>query len=208
MEDVLEVYQEPYDATRPVICMDETSKQLVGETRTPIPAQPGAPARVDYEYERKGTADVFMFTEPLRGWRWAPVTERRTRIDWAHQVKELADVHYQDALVIRLVMDNLNTHSTASLYEAFAPQEARRLAQRLEIHYTPKHGSWLNIAEIELKALTVQCMDRRIPDITTLRREVRAWENQRNLSTVGVDWQFTSRDARTKLKHLYPVIQL
>lgn len=207
MEDVLDVYQQPYDATRPVICMDETSKQLVGETRTPIPAQPGAAARVDYEYERKGTVDVFMFTEPLRGWRWAPVTERRTRIDWAHQVKQLADVHYPEALVIRLVMDNLNTHSTASLYEAFAPEEARRLAQRLEIHYTPKHGSWLNVAEIELKALTVQCMNRRIPTIDILRREVGAWERERNRRVVGVDWQFTNAKARIKLKHLYPVVQ-
>jgi hypothetical protein len=207
MEDVLDLYQQPYDPLRPLVCMDETSKQLVGETRTPIPAQPRRPRRVDYEYERKGTADVFMFTEPLRGWRWAPVTERRTRIDWAQKVRELVDVRYPNALAIRLVMDNLNTHSPASLYEAFAPEEARRLAEKIEIHYTPKHGSWLNIAEIELKALTVQCLDRRIPTIEVLRREVTAWESERNRSGKDVDWQFTTRDARIKLKHLYPQIR-
>lgn len=208
MEDVLEVYQQPYDPARPLVCMDETSKQLVAEITKPIPAKPGHPARQDYEYERRGTADVFMFTEPLVGWRWAPVTERRTRSDWAGCIKELLDVHYPDVTVVRIVMDNLNTHSIASLYAAFEPDEARRLAQRLEIHYTPKHGSWLNIAEIELKALSTQCLDRRIPDIETLRCEVCAWELERNRSTVGVDWQFKATDARIKLKHLYPKIQL
>lgn len=208
MEDVLEVYQQPYDPARPLVCMDETSKQLVAEITKPIPAKPGHPARQDYEYERRGTADVFMFTEPLAGWRWAPVTERRTRSDWAGCIKELLDVHYPDVTVVRIVMDNLNTHSIASLYAAFEPDEARRLAQRLEIHYTPKHGSWLNIAEIELKALSTQCLDRRIPDIETLRCEVCAWELERNRSTVGVDWQFKATDARIKLKHLYPKIQL
>jgi DDE superfamily endonuclease len=207
MEDVLDLYQQPFDPLRPVICMDETSKQLVAETRLPLPAQPGQAQRFDYEYERRGTADVFMFAEPLRFWRWAPVTERRTRIDWALKVRDLSDVHYPDALVIRLVMDNLNTHSTASLYEAFPPEEARRLAEKLEIHYTPKHGSWLNIAEIELKALSTQCLDRRIPHIDTLRTEVAAWEAKRNRSNIGVDWQFTASNARIKLKHLYPQIR-
>jgi hypothetical protein len=207
MEDVLDLYQQPFDPLRPVVCMDETSKQLVAETRLPIPAQPGRVQRFDYEYERKGTADVFMFAEPLRSRRWAPVTERRTRIDWALKVRELVDVHYPDALVIRLVMDNLNTHSPASLYEAFPPEEARRLAEKLEIHYTPKHGSWLNIAEIELKALSTQCLARRIPNIDTLRGEVAAWENNRNDSNVSVDWQFSTPNARIKLKHLYPRIQ-
>ena len=207
MEDVLDLYQQPYDPRRPVICMDETSKQLVAETRDPIPGKSGRPLRVDYEYERKGTADVFMFSEPLKGWRWAPVTERRTRIDWALKVRDLLDVQYPKVRVVRLVMDNLNTHSTASLYEAFSPEEARRLAKKLEIHYTPKHGSWLNVAEIELKALTTQCMNRRIASIEVLRREVGAWERARNKRTVSVDWQFTSADARIKLKHLYPVIQ-
>jgi hypothetical protein len=207
MEDVLDVYQRPLDPRRPVVCMDETSKQLVAETRIPAPTRPGQARRIDYEYERKGTADVFMFTEPLRGWRWAPVTERRTRIDWALKVRDLVDVHYPEAMRILLVMDNLNTHSIASLYEAFQPEEARRLAKKLEIHFTPKHGSWLNVAEIELKALTVQCMNRRIPTIDILRREVGAWERDRNRTVVGVDWQFTNSKARIKLKHLYPVIR-
>lgn len=207
MENVLDLYQQPFDPLRPIVCMDETSKQLVAETRLPIPAQPGRVQRFDYEYERKGTADVFMFAEPLRSWRWAPVTERRTRIDWALKIRELVDVHYPDALVIRLVMDNLNTHSPASLYEAFPPEEARRLAEKLDIHYTPKHGSWLNIAEIELKALSTQCLARRIPNIDALRSEVAAWENNRNASNVAVDWQFSTSNARIKLKHLYPRIQ-
>lgn len=207
MEDVLELYQEPYDPARPVICMDETSKQLVAELRIPIPARPGYPRRLDYEYERKGTANVFMFAEPLRGWRWAPVTERRTRVDWALAIRELLDVHYPHAHVVRVVMDNLNVHSIASLYEAFQPEEARRLIRRLEIHYTPKHGSWLNVAEIELKALSVQCISRRIANIATLRREVDAWERERNRGSVVVDWQFTAPDARTRLKHLYPEIR-
>lgn len=207
MEDVLDLYQQPIDPDRPVVCMDEVSKQLVAETRVPIPARPGRPACHDYEYERHGTANVFMFTEPLRGWRWAPVTEHRTRIDWACAMKELLDGPYAKVKVVRLVMDNLNTHSVASLYEAFPPKEARRLAQRLEIHHTPKHGSWLNVAEIELKALSTQCLDRRIPDIDTLRPEVTAWERDRNRATVAVDWQFTNQNARIKLKHLYPRIQ-
>ena len=207
MEDVLDLYEQPFDPKRPVVTMDETSKQLVAETRVPIPARPGRPACFDFEYERHGTANVFMFSEPLRGWRWTPVTEHRTRIDWACAVKILLDEHYPRAKVVRLVMDNLNTHSIASLYEAFPPEEARRLAQRLEIHYTPKHGSWLNVAEIELKALSTQCLDRRIPDIEKLRYEVAAWQKARNSATVKVDWQFTTPNARIKLKHLYPQIQ-
>ena len=207
MEDVLDLYQEPYDSLRPIVCMDESSKQLVAELRIPIPARPGHPRRVDYEYERKGTANVFMFTEPLRGWRWASVTERRTRVDWANAVRELLEVHYPFADVVRVVMDNLNVHSISSLYEAFEPEVARRLTRRLEIHHTPKHGSWLNVAEIEFKALSVQCLSRRIDDITTLARKVSAWEHERNRRTVAVDWQFTTPDARIKLKHLYPEIR-
>lgn len=207
MEDVLELYREPYDPTRPVVCMDETSKQLVGETRVPIPAGPGRPRRVDYEYERCGTADVFIFTEPLGNWRCVEVTERRTRIDWAEQMKSLVDVYYPEATTIRVVMDNLNTHSLGSLYEAFPPDEARRIAAKLEIHHTPKHGSWLNVAEIELRVLTVQCLNRRISDVTTLRHEIHAWETARNGSGARVDWQFTSEDARIHLKRLYPRFQ-
>lgn len=187
--------------------MDETSKQLVEEMRLPIPARPGHPRRVDYEYERKGTANVFMFSEPLKGWRWTPVTERRTRVDWANAVRELLEVHYPFAEAVRLVMDNLNVHLVASLYEAFEPETARRLIKRLEIHHTPKHGSWLNVAEIELKALSVQCISRRIANLATLRRVVTAWEQERNRRTVAVDWQFTTPDARIKLKHLYPEIR-
>jgi hypothetical protein len=207
MEDVLEIYAEPYDPHRPVVCMDETSKQLVGETRAPIAAGRGRPRRIDYEYERRGTADVFMFTEPLGNLRYAEVTETRTRIDWATQVRDLVDTYYPEATTIRLVMDNLNTHSLGSLYEAFPPEEARRIATKLEIHHTPKHGSWLNIAEIELRALTVQCLNRRISDEDTLRREVQAWENQRNSAGGRVDWQFKADDARIHLKHLYPRLQ-
>lgn len=207
MEDVLDLYHEPYDPKRPVVCMDETSKQLVAELRVPIPAKPGHPRRIDYEYERKGTANIFMFTEPLKGWRSVSATAQRTRVDWALAVRELLDVRYPHAEIIRLVMDNLNTHSVASLYQAFEPDEARRLIQRLEVHHTPKHGSWLNVAEIELKALSVQCLTRRIADIAMLRREVRAWERERNGRTVGVDWQFTTANARIKLRHLYPQIQ-
>lgn len=207
MEDVLELYAEPYDRQRPVICMDETSKQLVGETRRPIPACPGRPRRVDYEYQRRGTADVFMFTEPLQNWRHAEVTSTRTRIDWAAQVKRLVDVHYPDAIKIRMVLDNLNTHSHASLYEAFPPEEARRLATKLELHHTPKHGSWLNIAEIELRALTGQCLNRRIEDAKTLCSEVHAWSAQRNSQDARVQWHFKAADARIHLTRLYPQIQ-
>ena len=207
MEDVLEVYQRPYDAQRPVVCLDEQSKQLVKEVRTPIPMQPGRPERIDYEYERNGTANLFMLFEPLYGWRHFKVTRRRTKIDFAHVVRELVNVHYPKAEKIVLVMDNLNTHKPASLYEAFEPAEARRLIDRLEIHYTPKHGSWLDMAETELSILTKQCLDRRIPDDPTLIREVGAWENQPNESKCTVDWQFTTENARIKLKRLYPSIQ-
>jgi hypothetical protein len=207
MEDVLELYQQPYDPARPVVCMDETNKQLVGETRRPVAAAPGVPRRIDYEYERRGTADVFLFTEPLGNLRYVEITPSRTRVDWALQIKDLVELYYPEATTIRLVMDNLNTHTIGSLYEAFPPEQARRIAEKLEIHYTPKHGSWLNMAEIELRVLTVQCLSRRIPDAATLRREVQAWETARNASDAHVDWQFTTPDARIHLKQLYPRIQ-
>lgn len=207
MEEVLDLYREPYDPKRPMVNMDEQPVQLIKETRTPIPAAPGRPERIDYEYERNGTADIFMFTEPLTGKSHVSVRERRTSIDWAQEVKELLDVRYPEADIVQLVNDNLNTHKVGSLYEAFEPEEARRLARRLEIHYTPKHGSWLNIAEIELSALTGQCLDRRIPDMDTLRKETKAWETKRNELQKGVDWRFTTSDARIKLKRLYPKIQ-
>lgn len=208
MEDVLEVYQRPYDPARPVVCLDEQSRQLIKETRTPVPAAPGRPERVDYEYERNGTANLFMLFEPLAGRRHVKVTERRTRTDFADVIRELVDVHYPQAEKIVLVMDNLNTHKPASLYEAFPPAEARRLIERLEIHYTPKHGSWLDMAETELSILTKQCLDRRIPDLPTLIRETAAWETQRNSQKATIDWQFTTDDARIKLKRLYPSFQV
>jgi hypothetical protein len=204
MENVLVVYQRPYDPQRPVVCMDETSKQLVSETCTPIPAAPRKPQRFDYEYERNGTANIFMLCEPLRGWRRVNVTSRRTRIDWAQQIKELVDVHYPQALRITLVLDNLNTHAMASLYEAFEPSEARRLVEKLEVIYTPRHGSWLNVAEIELSALGRQCTEGRVPDQPTLARLTRAWEQDRNNRAIKVDWQFTTADARIRLRRLYP----
>jgi len=208
MEDVLEVYTRPYDPQRPQVCIDETSKQLVAETRAPLPASPGQPERVDYEYERQGTANLFMVFEPLAGQRRVKVTERRTAVDFAHLLQEVVAVQYPQADKIVLVMDNLNTHKLASLYEAFAPAEARRLMERLEIHYTPKHGSWLNMAETELSVLATQCLDRRIPNSTTLTQEVAAWERQRNAAQCRVNWRFTTPDARIKLKRLYPSIQL
>lgn len=207
MEDVLEVYQRPYDPRRPKVCLDECSKQLVAETRPPLPAEPGQVARYDYEYERRGTANLFMLFEPLTGQRHVKVTERRTAVDFAQVIRDLVDVHYPQAEKIVLVMDNLNTHRPASLYQAFAPEEARRLLERLEIHYTPKHGSWLNMAEIELSALATQCLDRRIPDSGTLAREIAAWEAERNTAHRTVDWRFTTAEARIKLKRLYPSIQ-
>src|SRR3990172_11237116 len=207
MEETLDLYCLPYDPEIPLVGMDEQPVQLVKETRLPIPAGPGHPKRVDYEYERAGTANVFMFVEPLGGRRCANIRRQKTRVDWAHEIKELLNVRYPDAKRVRLVMDNLNTHGTASLYEAFPPEEARRLARRLEIHHTPKHGSWLNMAEIELSVLTRQSLDRRIPDIETLRHEVKAWERNRNGKQKGVDWRFTTEHARIKLRRLYPQIQ-
>ena len=207
MEDVLEVYQRVYDPAYPVICMDEQPTQLIKETRKKIEAAPGKVERIDYEYERNGTAANFMFTEPLGGWRKVNVRQRRTAIDWAEEMKELLDIDYPQAEKVILVCDNLNTHKTASFYEAFEPDEARRLIKRLEIHHTPKHGSWLNIAEIELNVLTRQCLDRRIPDLLTLRDEAKAWYCERNQKQKSVDWQFTTDDARIKLKRLYPKIQ-
>jgi hypothetical protein len=207
MEDVLDLYQRPYDPRYPLVNMDEKPVQLIQETRTPLPAQPGKPLRYDYEYERGGTANVFLCTEPLTGWRTIDISAQRTAVDWAHQIKHLLDDCYPKADKVILVCDNLNTHKVASLYEAFAPPEARRLARRLEIHYTPKHGSWLNIAEIELSVLTKQCLNRRIATIEMLQQETKAWEHERNAKQTGVDWQFTTEDARIRLKRLYPQYQ-
>lgn len=206
MEDVLGVYCRPYDPTIPQVCMDESCKQLIGETRLPIPAAPGQPRRYDDEYVRQGVAEIFLFVEPLTGWRHVSLTAHRTRLDWAAQVKELLDHHFPAATRIRLVLDNLNTHTVASLYEAFPAPEARRLAERLEIHYTPKHGSWLNMAEIALSALNTQCLDRRLPDLATMQREVAAWENSRNGAPAPINWRFTTAAARIKLRRLYPHI--
>jgi len=206
MEDVLEVYTRPHNPGRPLVCLDETSKQLVAETRTPIPMQPGRPARYDYEYERNGTASLFMLFAPIEGWRHVKVTERRTAIDYAHVLKELSDVHFAKAEKIVLMQDNLNTHTPASLYEAFPPEEARRLVERFEWHYTPKHGSWLNMAESELAILSGQCLDRRIPNQCALEREVSAWLDRRNTYNAKADWRFTTADARIKLKTLYPAL--
>jgi hypothetical protein len=208
MEEVLAVYTRPYDPTRPVVCLDETSKQLVSETRTPLPAEPGQPERVDYEYERQGTANLFMAVEPLTGQRHVTVTDRRTAVDFAQVVKALLEVHYPHAEKVVLVLDNLNTHKPAALYQAFEPAVAWRLLERLEIHHTPKHGSWLNMAEIELSVLSQQCLNRRIPDTATLTREVAAWQQARNADPRPVNWRFTTADARIKLKRLYPSIEV
>jgi len=204
MEDVLAVYCLAHDPRFPVVCMDESNKQLVGEVRSPIPVAPGRGQIVDHEYVRHGVATLFVEVEPLAGRRHVEVTERRTRQDWAHFIKAMLDERYPDAVKVRLVMDNLNTHDLASLYETFAPPEAHRLAQRLDIHYTPKHGSWLNIAEIELSALSGQCLRRRIPDLTTMRREISAWQQHRNHRGAPIHWRFTTKDARIKLFRLYP----
>jgi len=208
MEDVLDVYRRPYDARFPVVCMDEQPVQLVKETRVPQPGRPGRPRRVDYEYERAGTACVFLFTEALAGWRRTRVRPRRTALDWAEEVRRLLDEDYPEAETVILVCDNLNTHTIASLYQAFEPTEARRLARRIEIHYTPKHGSWLNLAECELSVLSRHCLRSRNPDLRTLRRKVTAWQRDRNQRQCGVDWHFTTDDARIKLKNLYPQIQM
>jgi hypothetical protein len=207
MEDVLEVYTRPYDPRRPLVCMDEIAKQLLRDTRAPLPPAGGRPARVDYEYERGGVVNCFLFCEPLRGQRWVDVTERRTKLDWAQQIRDLLDVRYPEAECIVLVLDNLNTHTPAALYDAFPPAEAKRLTEKLEVHYTPKHGSWLNIAEIELSVLSRQCLDRRVPDWGTLQREVAAWQQRRHAAATPVEWRLTTQGARIKLKRLYPSFQ-
>jgi DDE superfamily endonuclease len=204
MEDVLDVYQRPHDPARPLVCLDETSKQLVEETRAPQPMQPGQPARHDYEYKRNGTSNIFMLFAPLEGWRHAEVTERRTAIDYAKILRDLSDIYWPKAEKIILVQDNLNTHSPASLYEAFEPAEARRLVERFEWHYTPKHGSWLNLAESELAVLSSQCLNRRIPDAAKLTTEVAAWQASRNTHNAKAVWHLTTADARVKLNSLYP----
>ena len=206
MEDVLEVYKRPYNPEEPLVCMDETSKQLTKEIRQTVAAKCGRPTRVDCVYERNGVSNLFMFYEPFGGKRYVSVTDHRKKIDWAFQIKKLLDYHYPHAKKVVLVMDNLNTHTGGSLYEAFQPQEAKRLLDRLEIHYTPKHGSWLNIAEIELRILSTQCLNRRVPDKHTLEHEVAQWQNQRNFLKAKVDWRFSSDDARIKLKRLYPTL--
>ena len=206
MEDVIEVDHRPPDPARPVVCVDEAGKQLIGEVRPPLPVRAGRPAKEDSEYVRHGTANLFMAFEPLGGKRLVEVTERRTAVDFARFVKRLLDESYPDAATVVLVTDNLNTHGVGSLYEAFAPAEARRLAERIEWHFTPKHGSWLNMAEVELSVLSRQCLDRRIPDAATLAVEVAAWQAERNAAGVKADWQFTTADARTKLRRLYPVL--
>jgi transposase len=208
MEEVLDVYRRPYDPKRPQICMDEMPKQLIAEKHDPVTVQPGQPHKQDYEYERHGTTNVFMMFEPLAGQRYIEINSQRKAVDWAHVMKTLSDELYPDAEVIVLVMDNLNTHKLASFYEAFEPEEAQRLNHRFELHYTPKHGSWLNMAEIELSALARQCLNRRIPDQEMLDAEAQAWAQERNNQVVKVDWRFTTADARVKLKHLYPKIQI
>ncbi len=204
MEDVLAVYALPYDPLYPVVCMDESCKQLIGEVHDPIPAVPGRVARIDHEYVRNGVAQIFLEVEPLMGRRHVAASEHRTAVDWAHWIKGMLDERYPEAVKVRLVLDNLNTHNAASLYKTFEPEEARRPVERIEFHYTPKHGSWLNVAEIEFSALSRQCLDRRIRDFSTLQMEITAWEDDRNNRQPQVDWQFTTADARIKLKHLYP----
>jgi DDE superfamily endonuclease len=206
MEDVLEVYTRPYDPTRPLVCLDETSRQLLAEVRPPLPLAPGQPARHDPEYVRGGVVNLFLVSEPLQGWRQVRVGAQRTRVDWAECIRELVDVHYPTAETIVLVMDQLNTRSPASLYEAFPPAEARRLAAKLEVHYTPKHGSWLNMAELELSVLQRQCLDRRLGDRAAVEREVSAWVTTRNAAATTIDWRFTTEDARIRLKRLYPAV--
>ncbi len=208
MEDVLEVYQQSYDSDFPVICMDEKPYQLLGQTREPIPMKKGTSARQDGEYTRKGTCCIFLFTEALTGWRHIDPREHRTKVDWANQIRQLLEGEYSECKKVRLVLDNLNTHSVSSLYEAFSPEIARNLARRLEIHFTPKHGSWLNIAEIELSAVSKQCLNQRIDTLGSLATELLAWETHRNSMQKGVDWQFSTQDARIKLKTLYPQIKM
>ena len=213
MEDVLDLYAQPVDIERPLVCFDERLCQLIEDVKQPIPPvpkkqdKPGKNKKIDYEYERKGTCNLFAFFAPYLGWRHIKVTQRRTKVDFAYCMKELVDVHFKEAKVIRLVMDNLNTHTTAALYEVFEPTEARRIAQKLEIHYTPKHGSWLNMVESELSVLVRQCLKRRIPDIKTLENEVWAWQSDRNHHKICVDWRFRTEDARVKLSKIYPIHQ-
>ena len=206
MEDILEVYHRPYDPKRPLACIDEASKQQVKETREPLPREVGKPERYDYEYDRNGVSNLFMIFAPLQGWRHIEVTDRRTSVDFAHCLKDIVDVHFPEADQIVLVSDNLNTHKSAALYEAFAPEEARRIMEKLEWHYTPKHGSWLDMAESELSVLSCQCLSRRIADKDTLTKQVDAWQRDRNKKHAKADWQFTTTDARIKLKRLYPTL--
>lgn len=206
MEDLLDLYKRPHNPDKPLICMDETSKQLTAEVKLPRPIKPGQLARFDYEYRRNGVCNLFMFYEPFGGKRIVTVTDHRTKNDWAWQIKELLEIHYPEVQKVILVMDNLNTHAGSSLYEAFPPDEARKLLNRLEIHYTPKHGSWLNIAEIELRILNSQCLNRRIPDKETLKNEIFQWQSKRNVTNSTIDWRFTNDDARIKLKKLYPTL--
>ena len=204
MEDILDLYAESYDPARPLICFDEFPYQLVAEKRLPLPLQPGKPARYDYEYRRMGTCNLFMFFQPLAGWRHVEVTKQRTKRDFAHCMKSLVDIHFPQAQVIRVVLDNLNTHTPAALYEVFEPAEARRIVRKLEFHYTPKHASWLNMAEIEISVLDRQCLDRRLPEVAQIRSEVSAWEHLGNHQRATVDWQFTNAKARSKLEYLHP----
>jgi hypothetical protein len=206
MEDVIAVYELPYDSDYPLVCMDETCKQLIGDTHDAIACAPGRPSRIDHEYARNGVAEIFLEVEPLTGKRHVMATERRTMKDWAWWIKGMLDERYPNAIQVRLVTDNLNTHCLASLYQTFDPPEARRLAERMDIHYTPKHGSWLNMAEIELSALSGQCLDRRIPDMVTLQRHIIAWQNDRNNRQSKIIWHFSNTKARTKLRHLYPTL--
>jgi hypothetical protein len=207
MEDVLDLYHEPYDPARPVVCFDETNKALHKHVRDPLPARPGAVARYDYTYERNGTRNLFMMSEPLAGWRSVTVTERRRQQEFAHQMQTLVDEHYPDADCIRVVLDNLSSHKAYALYKTFPPREANRLLSKLEFHFTPEHGSWLNMAEIELSALATECLNRRLPDAASLRAEVAAWERSRNEDGSDINWQFTTDDARIKLRQLYPTNQ-
>ena len=206
MEEVLDVYHGEYSLKHPLVCMDESNKQLLGDVHEPLPVEPGQPARYDSEYKRNGTQNLFLAFAPLQSWRDVTVTDRRTKQDWALYMKDLVDVHFPQADLITVVLDNLNTHTLASLYETFEPAEAHRLARKLDLHYTPKHGSWLNMAEIEFSALSRQCLNRRLADANTLQREVAAWVAERNLHGTTIQWRFTTQDARIKLKHLYPII--
>ena len=206
MEDVLDLYNEPYDPKRPVICFDETPYQLIEEIRQPLPAEPDQPERYDYEYKRNGSVNIFAYFQPLAGWRHIEVTKQRTKVDFAKQMKDLVDIYCPEADVIRLVVDNLNIHNPAALYEVFEPAEARRIVQKLELHYTPKHASWLNQVEIELSVLSRQCLERRIPEVQILKSEILAWEKQRNQERASVNWRFKTKDAGNKLERLYPSV--